>query len=88
VDFLVLNAQFPASVRHGIMRVEGCLRRIAGTGPNAPATEPERLIGRLRADLTYTSSREIIEHGLHGYLGRVLAQCNTIGDSIGRNYLS
>lgn len=88
VDFLVLNGQFPASVRHGIIRVESCLRRIAGSGPNAPGTEPERLVGRLRADLTYTNSREIIEQGLHGFLGRVLAQCNTIGDSIGRYYLS
>ena len=88
VDFLVLNAQFPASVRHGIIRVEGCLRRIAGTAPNAPVNEPERIIGRLRADLTYTSPSEIIGQGLHGYLQRVLVQCNAIGDAIGRCYLS
>ncbi len=88
VDFLILNPQFPASVRHGIGRVEGCLRRIAGSSPTAPASEPERLIGRLRADLSYTSPREIIDQGLHSFLGRVLVQCNTIGEAIARTYLS
>ncbi|HEY3329720.1 MAG TPA: alpha-E domain-containing protein [Capsulimonadaceae bacterium] len=88
VDFLILNAQFPASVRHCIGRVEGCLRRIAGSSPNAPVSEPERLIGRLRADLAYTNPREVIDQGLHGFLGKVLSQCGTIGNEIAVAYLS
>jgi uncharacterized alpha-E superfamily protein len=88
VDFLVLNAQFPASVRHGIGRVEGCLRRISGNHSEEPATEPERLIGRLRADLTFSRPEEIIRDGLHPFLESVQRRCADIGNAITRTYLS
>jgi uncharacterized alpha-E superfamily protein len=88
VGFLVLNAQFPASVRHGIGRVEGCLRRISGNPTGGPNNEPERLVGRLYADLTYTRPEEIIKSGLHEFLDNVQSQCGAIGNSITRTYLS
>jgi uncharacterized alpha-E superfamily protein len=88
VGFLVLNPQFPASVRHGVGRVEGCLRRISGNQNREPATEPERLVGRLHADLTYTRPEEIILNGLHEFLDDVQIRCNAIGDAITRTYLS
>jgi uncharacterized alpha-E superfamily protein len=88
VDFLVLNAQFPASVRHGIGRVEGCLRRISGNHSEEPNTEPERLIGRLRADLTFSRPDEIIRDGLHSFLDGVQRRCGEIGNAITQTYLS
>jgi len=88
VDFLVLNAQFPASVRHGIGRVEGCLRRISGNHSEEPATESERLTGRLRADLTFSRPDEIIRDGLHDFLDSVQRRCGEIGNAITRTYLS
>ena len=86
VDFLVMNPHFPASVRHGVGRIEGCLRRISGTS-GEQMTEPERLIGRLRADLTYTHPGEIIANGLHTFLAGVQSRFNAIGESIARTYL-
>jgi uncharacterized alpha-E superfamily protein len=88
VDFLVLNPQFPASVRHCIGRVESCLRRISGNQREEPQTEPERLLGRLRADLTYSRPEEIIIHGLHEFLENVQIRCAAIGNAITRTYLS
>lgn len=88
VGFVVLNPQFPASVRHGIGRVEGCLRRISGNQREEPTTEPERLIGRLRADLTYTRPEEIILGGLHEFLEGVQKRCDEVGNAITRTYLS
>lgn len=88
VDFLVLCPQFPASVRHGIGRVEGCLRRISGNLGEAPSTEPERLVGRLRADLTYSRPEEIISDGLHEFLDGVQQRCFAIGNAIRQTYLS
>jgi uncharacterized alpha-E superfamily protein len=88
VDFLVLNAQFPASVRHGIGRVEGCLRRISGNHSEEPITEPERLIGRLRADLTFSRPEEIIRDGLHDFLDGVQRRCTDIGNAITHTYLT
>jgi uncharacterized alpha-E superfamily protein len=88
VDCLVLNPQFPASVRHCVGRVESCLRRISGNQREEPQTEPERLIGRLRADLTYSRPEEIILGGLHEFLDNVQGRCNAIGNAITRTYLS
>ena len=88
VDFLVLNPQFPASVRHCVGRVEGCLRRISGNQKDEPVNEPERMIGRLRADLTYTPPEEIILSGLHEFLQSVQVRCEEIGNSVTRAYLS
>lgn len=88
VDFLVLNPQFPASVRHCIGRVESCLRRISGNQREEPMTEPERLLGRLRADLTYSRPDEIILDGLHEYLESVQNRCDAVGNAITRTYLS
>lgn len=86
--FLILNPQFPASVRHCVGRVEGCLKRISGSNRDEPATEPELLIGRLRADLTYTQPQAIIKGGLHEFLESVQERCNAIGVAITRTYLS
>lgn len=88
VGFLVLNTQFPASVRHGVGRVEGCLKRISGNTRDEPTTDPELLIGRLRADLTYTRPEEIIKGGLHEFLDSVQNRCTAIGNAITRTYLS
>lgn len=86
VDFLVLNAQFPASVRHCIERVSGCLSRIGSSAETG--LEPERLLGRLRADLVYASPQEIWVGGLHDFLTDVQNRCVLIGSAITRMYLS
>ncbi len=88
VGFLVLSAQFPASVRHGIGRVESCLRRISGNTTGSPINEPERFVGRLYADLTYARPDEIIHNGLHEYLENVQNQCELVGLAIINTYLS
>jgi uncharacterized alpha-E superfamily protein len=88
IDFLVLHPQFPASVRHCLARVEGCLRRISGNSANDLPNPPERLLGRLNADLNYSRPQEIVQTGLHQYLERVLDECDAIGDAITQQYLS
>lgn len=89
VDFLVLDPQFPASVRHCVERVEGCLHRISGTPRDGEATnEAERLIGRLRSDLRYLQAEEIVASGLHSFLSGVERRVVALGDAISRTYLS
>lgn len=88
VDFLLLNLQFPASVRHCVERVEGCLHRISGTAREEPANDAERLIGRLRADLRYLQAEEIVAGGLHAFLSGVERRVVALGDAIARTYLS
>lgn len=86
-EFLILNRQFPASVRHAIGRVDGCLRRISGNRDVAPRNQAEKEVGRLYNDLNYVSASEIIASGLHEYLEDVETRCTAIGAAIHREYL-
>jgi len=85
--FLLLNPQFPASVRHSIGRVEGCLRRISGNTSSTPANAAERAVGRLHSDLNYLTAEEIIARGLHEFLEDTQIRCNDIGAAITETYL-
>lgn len=87
-QFLVLNPQFPASVRHSIGRVEGCLRRVSRNRDLAPVNTAEREVGRLYNDLNYLRAEEIIANGLHEFLTDVLERCDRIGVAIHETYLS
>ncbi len=85
--FLLLNSQFPASVRHCVRRVEGALRRVSRNSDSAPADAAERAVGRLHSSLNYITPREIIIGGLHEFLEDVQDQCLEIGTSIAQTYL-
>jgi uncharacterized alpha-E superfamily protein len=86
-EFLVLNPQFPASVRHSIGRIEGCLRRISGNRELSPSNAAEREVGRLYTDLNYLRAEEIISSGLHEFLVSVQSRCHRIGQAIASTYL-
>jgi uncharacterized alpha-E superfamily protein len=87
-QFLILDPRFPASVRHSVGRVEGCLRRISGNRDLAPVNEAEREAGRLYNDLNYMSAEDIVASGLHEFLEGVQERCNRVGNAIFRTYLS
>lgn len=86
-DFLILNPKFPASVRHSIGRIDGCLRRVSGNSSAGPANSAERSVGRLYQDLNYLSADEIIEAGLHEFLTDVQTRCIDIGNAIADTFL-
>jgi uncharacterized alpha-E superfamily protein len=86
-EFLVLNPQFPASVRHAIGRVDGCLRRVSGNRDLTPANAAEREVGRLYNDLNYLRAEEIVAEGLHEFLEDVQTRCTAIGNAIHATYL-
>jgi uncharacterized circularly permuted ATP-grasp superfamily protein/uncharacterized alpha-E superfamily protein len=87
VDFLILNQQFPAAVRHCVKRVEGCLQRVRGRVTSEPARAAERAASKLQSDLSYYTAEEIIESGLHAFLVQVEDRCNEVGSTIAQAYL-
>ena len=86
-SFLILNNQFPASVRHCVGRVEAGLRRISGNTGRGPVNAAEREVGRLHHELNYLTADEIISRGLHEFLQDVLESCAGIGNAITEIYL-
>ncbi len=85
VAFLVLNPDFPASVIHGIERVESCLRRVRGLGRRTP---PEYAATNLAEQLRGASADEIVSDGLHECLRSVLEDIDALGLLVTRTYLT
>ncbi len=88
VEFLLLDREFPRAVLHCLNRADESLRTIAGSPEDTFQTKPERLLGRLRAELIYARSPEIILAGLHEYLDRLQARLNEVGDAVFETFFS
>ncbi len=87
VSYLVRNPAFPASISYAIVRLDRALRHIGGTKGLPASNRAERLVGRLRADLSFITTDEIIEQGLHQFLDQVQGRCIEIGNAISEAYL-
>lgn len=86
VKFLVLNLEFPRSIHYCIIEAERSLYAISGTNASTFASNAEKTIGRLRAELNYTDINDIFEYSLHDYLKEYLKKLNEVGDSIYDTY--
>lgn len=87
VDLLMFSRDFPRSVRFCVDRIDRNLHRISGAPRGTYTNEAERAAGRLLAELSYGSTDEVLESGLHGYLDRVQTVFNDIGDGLFRAYV-
>ena len=89
LEFLLLNAECPRSVRFAADRIEDSLRAIARVvGRQAAAGRPDRLAGRLRAALNFGTIDEIIADDLSQYVASVRRQCSQIHTAIYQTYIS
>lgn len=81
-DFLILDTEFPRSVRSCILQAERSLHQITGTPIGNWRIPVERTMGRLRADLDYVTIEEIFETGLHEYLEGLQSRMNEVDSKI------
>jgi uncharacterized alpha-E superfamily protein len=82
IGFLVLDKWFPRSIRHCLEKGQESLCAIAGASSEAPATRPERLLGRLAAEYEYAVVEEILAAGLHEHLDLLQLKLNDVGLAI------
>jgi len=80
-EFLLLNPEFPHSIRFAIDRVNAALHLI-GDLTQRSSKLPTRIAGRLRAQLSFSQIDEILAEGIHTYLQGVREECDTIHSSI------
>jgi uncharacterized alpha-E superfamily protein len=78
-EFLLLNVDFPRSVRFCAAELNHALRRISGVAEGRFCNGAEKLAGRLVAELQFSTIDEIVELGLHGYLDLLQTKLNNIG---------
>src|SRR5688572_10065168 len=87
-EFLLLNAEFPRSVRFAASRVESALLGLARWSGRRAGGRSERLAGRLHASLDYGQLDEILRDGSHNYLTGIGVQCQQIHAALYQTYLS
>jgi uncharacterized alpha-E superfamily protein len=75
LEFLLLDAEFPHSLRFSIDALETALDRIDRESGGLRTETLKRLAGRVKAQLAYSSVEEIFEAGVVPYLQRIQAQC-------------
>ena len=68
IGFLVLDREFPRSVRHCVADAEEAVRAISETPGSTFQNRAEQVLGRLRAYLDYMHVDEIIAQGVHEFI--------------------
>ncbi|MBA4020125.1 MAG: hypothetical protein C0483_23435 [Pirellula sp.] len=86
VDFLLLDREFPRSIRFCLSEAEESLLAILGTSHSHFRNEAERRMGQLSADLDYAQVDDIIKSGLHEYLDGFQDKLNAVGAAISDSF--
>ena len=84
-EFLLLNPEFPHSVRFSVDMVHVALRALSEF-TERKAEQPLRLAGRLRATLSFSQIDEILLSGAADYLENIRSQCAQIHSAIHQVY--
>jgi uncharacterized alpha-E superfamily protein len=82
IEFLVLDREFPRSVHYCLTTANDSLHAISGTPVGMFRNSAEQHLGRLRSELAYTDTEQIIETGLHEFLDALQKQLNLVDQSI------
>ncbi len=81
-EFLLLDGEFPRSVRHCLVESGIALHAITGTPLGGFSNPAEQRLGQLRAELNYASVADIIAGGLHEFLDGLQTKLNLIDECV------
>jgi uncharacterized alpha-E superfamily protein len=82
IEFLMLDRDFPRSVRFCLRSAHDSLRVVSGMPRGAFRYAPERLLDQVCADLNGVTVNDIIRFGLHEYIDQLQAELNQVGQGI------
>jgi uncharacterized alpha-E superfamily protein len=77
-EFLILNAEFPYSIRYSADSMHSILNAIADLTTSRKTVKIERLIGKLRSSLAYSQIEDVMAGDLHVFLASILEQCHRL----------
>jgi uncharacterized alpha-E superfamily protein len=87
LEFLLLDEEFPHSLRFSIDSLQHALVAIHGESGKARAEPLRRLAGRLQASLSYSSVDEILNTDVVAYLRGIQIECRGIHETIYNLYI-
>lgn len=79
VEFILLNASSPRSVRFSLESAAVALNGIEGSTSSKQASKPYRLLGKLISDLEYLDLEPLLEHGLHEFHADLIDRVQQVG---------
>lgn len=87
LEFLLLDAEFPHSLRFSIDAMQHALEAILHASGSTRAETLSRLSGRLRSRLSYASVDEILQNDVVLYLREIQQECRAIHNAIYELYM-
>lgn len=88
VGFLMLDRDFPRSVRYCLNRAEESLRAITGSSEGSYKLNAEKLLGRLRSEFEFTQASDIIQAGLHEFIDGFQLSLNEVDAAIFNSFFA
>jgi uncharacterized alpha-E superfamily protein len=87
-EFVLLNEEFPHSVRFAIDRIQSALDALEQRSSDKKTARLHRLAGRLGAALSYSQVEEVLAGGIHAYLENIQRQCGQIHSAMYEAYIN
>lgn len=86
-EFLLLNAEFPFTVRHSADSMHTALEAISESSSSRKIALIGRIIGKLRSSLAYAQIDDIMARDVHLYLNGVIDQCRALHAAVHEVYI-
>ena len=86
-EFLLLNDNFPRSLRFCVGELNRAVRQISGAAEGYFRNDADKLTGRFLAELQFSTVDEIFDRGLHQYLDDAQIKLNSIGAALFNAYI-
>jgi uncharacterized alpha-E superfamily protein len=87
-EFLLMDREFPRAVRFCVGNAEQSLLMITGGTRGNFLNRAEQQLGRLRAELDYTTIEEIFTTGLHEFIDQFQEKLNGVGLAISDTFFA
>lgn len=87
-QFLILDRDFPRSMRFCLIRAQESISEITGSRPGTFSCRSEQLAGRLRSEMDYTAVEDIVRQGMHEYIDGVQGRLNEVGDALQKDFFT
>lgn len=87
-EFLLLDRDFPRSMRFCLIRAQESISEITGSRPGTFACRSEQLLGRLRSQMDYMAVEDVVQRGMHEFIDDFQTELNEIGKALQTDFFT
>lgn len=87
LEFIILNQNFPRSIRFCTHELDSSLRRISGASEESYSNDAEKLTGRLHSELSFNGIDDILSRGVSATMDDIQRQLNKVGEALYKAYM-